>query len=82
MANFFGGFIKRIEKPQDTHPPSVSQDFFSTTPYSNSFAIFLQTVFSYSFRSFVTYHLMRFSLNSTRSESVVPKVYPISQATP
>ena len=27
MANFFGGFIKRIEKPQDTHPPSVAQDF-------------------------------------------------------
>ena len=27
MANFFGGFIKRIEKPQDTHPPSVVQDF-------------------------------------------------------
>ena len=23
MANFFGGFIKRIEKPQDTHTPRL-----------------------------------------------------------
>lgn len=29
MANFFGGFIKRIEKPQDTHPPSVPRTFLS-----------------------------------------------------
>ena len=27
MANLLGGFFKRIEKPQDTHPPSVQQDF-------------------------------------------------------
>ena len=47
--------------------------FFS---YSHSFVLFYQTVFSYSFRSFSAYHLMRFSSNSTRSESVVPKVYP------
>ena len=37
---------------------------------------FLSNRFSCSFRSFIAYHLMRFSLNSTRSESVVPKVYP------
>ena len=44
--------------------------------YSNSFVLFYQTVFSYSFRSFFAYHLMQFPSNSTRSESVVPKVYP------
>jgi len=27
MANLFGGFFKKIEKPQDTHPPSVPQAF-------------------------------------------------------
>lgn len=27
MANLFNGFFKQIEKPQDTHPPSVPQAF-------------------------------------------------------
>lgn len=27
MANFFSGFFKQIEKPQDTHPPSVPKEF-------------------------------------------------------
>ncbi|MBQ3193637.1 MAG: hypothetical protein IJB59_08745 [Oscillospiraceae bacterium] len=27
MANLFGGFLKKIEKPQSVHPPSVSQGF-------------------------------------------------------
>ena len=34
MANFFGGFIKRIEKPQDTHPPSVPQEL---SKYDNEY---------------------------------------------
>ena len=29
MANFFGGFIKRIEKPQDTHPRLLYRTFLS-----------------------------------------------------
>ena len=37
MANFFGGFIKRIEKPQDTHPPSVVQDF---SQYENEYVTY------------------------------------------
>ena len=37
MANFFGGFIKRIEKPQDTHPPSVPQDF---SQYENEYVTY------------------------------------------
>ena len=27
MANFFSGFFKQIEKPQDIHPPSVPNEF-------------------------------------------------------
>lgn len=27
MANLLGGFFKRIEKPQDTHPPSALNEF-------------------------------------------------------
>ena len=27
MANLLGGFFKKVEKPQDTHPPSVLQEF-------------------------------------------------------
>ena len=34
MANFFGGFIKKIEKPQDTHPPSVPQEL---SKYDNEY---------------------------------------------
>ena len=26
MTNFFGGFFKQVEKPQDTHPPSVPKE--------------------------------------------------------
>ena len=34
MAHFFGGFFKHIEKPQDTHPPSVPQTF---SQYDNEY---------------------------------------------
>ena len=34
MANFFGGFFKQIEKPQDTHPPSVPQEL---SKYDNEY---------------------------------------------
>ena len=27
MANLLGGFFKKIEKPQDTHPPSALNEF-------------------------------------------------------
>ena len=27
MTNFFSGFFKQIEKPQDIHPPSIPQEF-------------------------------------------------------
>ena len=37
MANLFGGFLKRIEKPQDTHPPSVPQEF---SQYDNEYVTY------------------------------------------
>ena len=50
--------------------------------YSNSFTREIQTVFSYSFRTSCTYHLMRFSIYSYHSNATVPKMYPflISQS--
>ena len=44
--------------------------------YSISFTRKIQTVFSYSFRTFYAYHLIRFSIYSYRSTATVPKVYP------
>lgn len=37
MAHFFGGFFKHIEKPQDTHPPSVPQTF---SQYDNEYVTY------------------------------------------
>ncbi len=34
MANLFGGFFKKIEKPQDIHPPSVPKEF---SQYDNEY---------------------------------------------
>ena len=44
--------------------------------HSSSFTRKIQTVFFYSFRTSYAYHLIRFSIYSYRSKSIVPKLYP------